>query len=1110
MSNKSTITQQLFFIDFAVPDSQTLLANLPANSVYYFIDHHSDGLQQMADILSEYQDLTAIHVISHGSSGSLQLGNSLITQDTLNDHSGTLATIGNALTETGDILLYGCDVAQGDTGQAFIEQLATLTGADVAASTDLTGAADKGGDWVLETQTGAIESTSIAPQNYTSILQNFVVQVPAATNISTTISGTLGIDNLSIDYSAFNINVYGLNWAVYDSANKAVSMNSDSSATAIQAALSTAVTFQVNMGGYNVITFDGIENLSLTSSNFVNFNDLLIVQGSGNYDGKGGMDTLYADWSSGTSAVTIHNSDLVTVQDFNTTVINIERWLIKTGSGDDVISTNNTTGDQIDAGNGNNTITTGDGKDIIDIGTGNDIINAGAGSNIIHTGAGNDTISMKTLTGANDSSTISGGTGTDSLSIDYSAFNINVYGLNWTVYDSANKAVSLDANSSAAAIQAALSTAITFQVHMGGYNVITFDGIENLSLTSSNFVNFSDLLIVQGTGNYDGKGNGDALYADWSSATSAITWINDPTAVSQTINGNTISNIERLLVFTGSGDDVIDNRITSMATDDQINTNLGNDSIYGGSGDDSINAGAGNDLLDGGTGNDSLIGGAGDDTYIVDSTADVVTELAGQGFDTVYSSISYTLGSDVENLILTGTAAAINGGGNALNNQLTGNSANNILSSGAGNDTISGGSGIDTMTGGLGNDSYSVSDTGDVVVENLNEGTDTVSSRASSYTLAANVENLILTGVAAINGGGNALNNQLTGNSADNVLSGGSGIDTMIGGLGDDSYSVSDTGDVVVENLNEGTDTVSSRAANYTLAANVENLILTGTAAINGSGNALNNQLTGNSADNVLSGGSGIDTMTGGLGNDSYSVSDATDVVIENLNEGTDTVSSRAATYTLATNVENLILTGTAAINGGGNALNNQLTGNGADNVLRGGLGEDILIGGLGKDTYNLAEATAATDTLRIATGDSLVSSYDIANAFKLGTGTINTIGVDRLDLVSTVVATNVSAINGIDSGTILSHNINNGIISFDDINNYTTPLTITAATNLADVFGYLQTNITANNTVAFVSEGNTFVFQDGGATDTLVELVGVVAQSVNTSGLATNAVWII
>jgi serralysin len=450
-----------------------------------------------------------------------------------------------------------------------------------------------------------------------------------------------------------------------------------------------------------------------------------------------------------------------------------------------------------------------------------------------------------------------------------------------------------------------------------------------------------------------------------------------------------------------------------------------------------------------------------------------------------------------DNLAIAAGTIIENAIGGSDNDTLIGNSANNALS---------GGSGIDTMTGGLGDDSYAVSDTGDVVVENLNEGTDTVSSRASTYTLAANVENLILTGTAAINGTGNALNNQITGNSADNVISGGSGIDTMTGGLGNDSYSVSDTTDVVVENLNEGTDTVSSRASTYTLAANVENLILTGTAAINGTGNALNNQITGNSADNVISGGSGIDIMTGGLGNDSYSVSDTTDVVIENLNEGTDTVSSRAISYTLAANVENLTLTGTAAIDGTGNALNNQLTGNSANNVL---------IGGLGKDTYHIAEATAVTDTLGIATGDSLVSSFDIADGFKLGTGASpTTAGVDRLDLSSILITANGIG-NGADVGSganaISSHSITGGIIHFDSLGAYDAPVTVTTATNLANVLSYLQANITGGNSVAFIADtNNTYVFQDGGVTDTLVELVGVNATSVSTTGSAAGAVWIV
>jgi hypothetical protein len=259
--------------------------------------------------------------------------------------------------------------------------------------------------------------------------------------------------------------------------------------------------------------------------------------------------------------------------------------------------------------------------------------------------------------------------------------------------------------------------------------------------------------------------------------------------------------------------------------------------------------------------------------------------------------------------------------------------------------------------------------------------------------------------------------------------------------------------------------------------------------------------------------------MTGGVGNDSYYVDNTSDTTVENAGEGLDTVYS-TITHTLKVNVENLALTGAVAINGTGNTLDNQLTGNSANNTLSGlagndsligGDGTDILIGGLGKDNFNLTETTAATDTVRIASGDSLISSYDVAQGFRLGTGAVNT-GVDKLDLASTSIAANATAVNGTDSGTIMSHHISNGIISFDDINAYNAPLTITAA-NLADVFGYLQANITAKNTVAFASEGNTYVFQDGGTTDTLVELIGVTASSVNTvntTGLTTDSLWIV
>lgn len=129
---------------------------------------------------------------------------------------------------------------------------------------------------------------------------------------------------------------------------------------------------------------------------------------------------------------------------------------------------------------------------------------------------------------------------------------------------------------------------------------VTFDGIENLNVTASN-INFNDLLIVQGTGNYDGKSGTDTIYADWSNSTTNITWNNDPTQT-QIVNGITVSGLERLLLMTGSGDDTLSNLNTT--TDDYFDSGAGNDNIQSGAGNDTLHGGSGVDVLQGGDGND--------------------------------------------------------------------------------------------------------------------------------------------------------------------------------------------------------------------------------------------------------------------------------------------------------------------------------------------------------------------------------------------------------------------------------------------------------------------------------------------------------------------------
>jgi len=518
---------------------------------------------------------------------------------------------------------------------------------------------------------------------------------------------------------------------------------------------------------------------------------------------------------------------------------------------------------------------------------------------------------------------------------------------------------------------------------------------------------------------------------------------------------------------------------------DILNGNAGNDKLHGEAGNDTLKGGTGSDTLNGGAGADSMVGGRGNDIYHIDNVGDIVTETSAlpTEIDKVLSSISHALGNNIENLALTGTAA-INGTGNALNNTITGNAAANILN---------GGAGADKMSGGLGDDVYHVDSIGDVVTEisTLLTEIDKVFSSVT-YTLRANVENLSLTGIAAINGTGNTLNNTIVGNAAANTLNGGAGddtltggagndiliggagVDTFAGGAGNDIYYVDDSLPAVTLNIegqpgnyvSGGTNTTyTSATGNWRVFQQVD---FTGDASVDymvflymdntpgkfalltvgtnqlGTNLPAGTYLNAERASFANPGSPGLDFSMDGRGNNevwgsftihsidtdysaatpmlrslsmtfsqsglpteppltgtfSYNLPGSAlgEQVTELANQGTDHVIS-SVSYALSAYVENLTLSGNAAIDGTGNALGNILTGNGVSNILSGGAGKDSILGGGGGDTLI---GGYGQDTL---TGGAGKDTFDF-NALgdsKVGTDrdTITDFihGIDKIDL---------------------------------------------------------------------------------------------------------------
>ncbi|PSB09561.1 hypothetical protein C7B62_12780 [Pleurocapsa sp. CCALA 161] len=172
--NNLQLKDDLLFIDSAIENYQSLIDLATPSSEIVILDSLQNGIEQISKQLAQYHNLESIQIVSHGQAGSVQFGNSQLNLDTLDFYDEQIKNWGNALSEKGDILFYGCNVAIDQDGKDLIQELSDITGADIAASKDLTGNSALGGNWDLEIQTGKIESARVFPPEVTEVFEGIL------------------------------------------------------------------------------------------------------------------------------------------------------------------------------------------------------------------------------------------------------------------------------------------------------------------------------------------------------------------------------------------------------------------------------------------------------------------------------------------------------------------------------------------------------------------------------------------------------------------------------------------------------------------------------------------------------------------------------------------------------------------------------------------------------------------------------------------------------------------------------------------------------------------------------------------------------------------------
>jgi Ca2+-binding RTX toxin-like protein len=809
-------------------------------------------------------------VIDLFSGGRLRLGGSGF---------GTSAAIANSFnfsnTGTGEVIRFTGGTL--DNGNEFLTSV-------TIGSTDFS-----------ETIIGKIIAPETFPPvgNYTGTLTSLVVKIGSAKGtisgnfsltgdlVSTSLTGTVsGISFVSgantIKMTGLSLSLDGLEAAL--ASGDLATANDLFSFVGNQLNGNDTITYTNNIPGTGMTFFGGGGNDTITISGP---NADTLNGGTGNDILKGGLgqDTVNGDVGDDriTLLVTAGNEDTIDAgADTDTLVLSGvvpgDHVVVVdlSSSTDQVVSIGGVLDDTLTQVNFENltasglgssvTVTGSDGDNVIIGSSGNDSIDGGASNDTLRGGAGSDT-----LDGGTGNDTLIGGTGNDTYRVD-------------SVGDVVTEVLIAGTDKVFSSIDYTL-TANVEHLELTGIAELnaTGNGRANV-LTGNSGVN----ILTGGAGNdtYLVQNDADSVVENLNAGIDLV----QSAAASFTLGAN----VEKLTLIDSTDSNGTGNALANVLTGNSGHNTLsgeaGSDKLIGGDGDDLLLGGLGNDILIGGNGVDNLNGGAGtdnmaggtnDDTYTVDSPGDVVTETLIAGTDTVFASLNYTLGANVENLELTGSA--LNGTGNALANVITGNNGHNRLSGLAGNDQLDGGDGNDTLLGGQGQDSIT-GGLGDDRITLL-----VMAGNVDAIDAGDDTDTLVLSGVVP----GNHVVVVDLSSSTDQVVS--------IGGVLDDTLA-----QVNFENLNA---LGLGSSVNVTGSDGDNNII----------GSSGNDSITGGAGNDTITGGAGGDTLDGGIGNDTLIGGTGNDTFLFGLGDGQDLVRDSSGTadkilYDAGTNPLDLVI----------------------------------------------------------------------------------------------------------------------------------------------------------------------------------------------------------